>query len=102
MRLPRLLRTEEIKPVFNTLAQELELAIRPVVSGTATLAAGTTSTVVTDRGVGPLSAVLVVPADAAAAAEQDWYVEAEDVVRGQFTIRHGSAAGPRLVRYLLA
>ena len=84
------------------MAQELERAIRPIVSGTATLEDGETETVVTDRGIGPLSAVFIFPADAAAAAEQDWYVAAADVTQGQFTIRHGSAASPRLVRYLLA
>lgn len=100
MRLPRLLRDTEIMPVFNTLARELERAIRPIGTGTATLANGTTETVVVDRAVGPLSSILVVAADANAAAAQDWYVD--DVIVGQFTVRHGNAASPRLVRYLVA
>ena len=102
MRLPRLLRMADAMTVFNTMAQELERAIVPPVTGTATLANGTTSTVVTNGNVRPLSSVLVVAADAAAAADQDWYVDAADVATGQFTIRHSSAAGPRLVRYLVS
>jgi hypothetical protein len=99
LRLPRLLREGDLLSVFNRLVDELERTIRQTATGTVTLAAGTTSTVVPLRVVTASSVVILTPANAAAAADQDWHVTATP---GAFTVTHGNAASPRSLFYQVA
>lgn len=100
MRLPRLYDSSAIPSTFNRLADEVERSLQPFETGTVTLTLGTTTTTVPSRFVRPGMTVLVTPADAAAAAAQDWYVASADITQGAFVIRHGSDAANRIVRYL--
>lgn len=99
MRLPRLLQPGQIMPVFNRLVDELESTIRQTDVGTVTLEAGTTETVIPSRLAASRGVVMLTPADAVAAANQDWHAT---LTAGQVTITHGSNGSARSVHYLIA
>ena len=93
-----MLRPDVVMPVFNRLVDDLERAIRETDGGTVTLAAGETETIVPSRVARATSTVVLTPSDAVAAANQDWYVEAE---AGQIRITHGSNGSARTVSYFI-